>query len=680
MIKKINILALNETKCYFFKKRKYLLLIYNLIIKAMNKHNFEAETWRVLELLTHSIYSNKEIFLRELISNAADAIDKARIKSLTDSSYLKEWEKFEIKIEADKKAWTITISDNGIWMSEENMIKNLGTIAKSGTKEFIEKLKKSKDETDNNLIGQFWVGFYSAFMIADKVEVESKEKGKKAAKWISDWKTGYETAPSDKKERWTNITIYVNKENKEFLEEWKLRELVKKYSNYVGVPIMMREYDSRTDEEKKKEPKEMPFEQVNETKPIWKKSKSEIKKEEYKAFYQSLSNDWNEPLFTLHSNVEWLVSYKSILFSPKEVNMYQNLSDPNIEYGPKLYVQNVLILEHAKELMPIWLRFISWVVETSDLPLNISREMLQDNTALDKIKKGLTKKVIWEFKKSLKNSREDYNKFWTNYWKVIKEWIHYEFDLKEEIAEISLFKWINNSKLITLDEYLEKAPEKEVEVEKDSKKEKEKQKTIYYIIAKSEAEANASPYIAQFKDKNIDVLVLTDPIDSFLVQWFNEYKWSKLVSITTNDIELEEKTEEEKKKEEEKEKDFKWLLELVKSTIWDDKIENVSLKSNLWDSLWALKTPANWIDPQLEKMMKAMGQEVPVQKRILELNSSNPLVEQMKNEFEKDVKSEKLKDLVEYAYDQAVLLEWGELKDPAKFIKLTNKFAWEYIK
>jgi molecular chaperone HtpG len=646
----------------------------------MTKHNFEAETWRVLELLTHSIYSNKEIFLRELISNAADAIDKARIKSLTDSSYLKEWEKFEIKIESDKKAWTITITDNGIGMSEENMIKNLGTIAKSGTKEFIEKLKKAKNETENNLIGQFWVGFYSAFMIADKIEVESKEKWKKAAKWISDWKTGYETEVSDKKDRWTTIKIFVNKDNKEFLEEWKLRELVKKYSNYVGVPIMMKEYDSRTEEEKKKEPKEMWFEQVNETKPIWKKSKSEIKKEEYKSFYQSVTNDWNDPLFTLHSNVEWMVSYKSILFSPKEVNMYQNLSDPNIEYGPKLYVQNVLILEHAKELMPVWLRFVSWVVETSDLPLNISREMLQDNTALDKIKKWLTKKVISEFKKSLKNNREDYNKFWNNYWKVVKEGIHYEYDLKEEIAEISLFKWINDSKLISLDEYLENAHEKELEVEKDWKKVKEKQKTIYYIIAKSEAEANASPYIAQFKNKNIDVLVLTDPIDSFLVQGFNEYKWSKLVSITTNDVELEEKTEEEKKKQEEKVKEYKGLLDLIKSTIWDDKIENVSLKDNLWESLWALKTPTNWIDPQLEKMMKAMWQEVPVQKRILELNSSNPLVEQMKKEFEKDIKSDKLKDLVEYAYDQAILLEWWELKDPAKFIKLTNKFAWEYIK
>ncbi len=646
----------------------------------MTKHNFEAETWRVLELLTHSIYSNKEIFLRELISNSSDAIDKARIKSLTDSNYLNKWEKFGIKVESDKKAWTITITDNGIGMSEDNMIKNLGTIAKSGTKEFIDKLKKAKDETENNLIGQFWVGFYSAFMIADKIEVESKEKWKKAAKWISDWKTGYDIADSDKKERWTTITIYVNKESKEFLEDWKLKELVKKYSNYVWVPIMMLEYDSRTDDEKKKEPKEMWFEQVNETKPIWKKNKSEIKKEEYKTFYQSISSDWNEPLFSMHNNVEWMVSYKSILFAPKEVNMYQNLSDPNVEYGPKLYVNNVLILEHAKELMPIWLRFISGVIETSDLPLNISREMLQDNATLDKIKKGLTKKVISELKKTFKNNKEDYLKFWTNYGKVIKEWIHYETDLKDSIAEISLFKWINNSDYISLDEYLETVPEKENEIEKDGKKEKIKEKTIYYIIAKSESEALASPYMAQFKEKNIDVLILTDHIDSFLVQWFNEYKWSKLLSITANDIELEKKSEEEKKKEEEKIKDFKWLLDLTKSTIWEEKIESVIFNDKLGDAFWALKTPSTWVDPQMEKMMKAMGQDVPVQKRILELNPKNSLIDSMKSEFDKDIKSEKLQDIIKYAYNQAILLEWGELENPAEFIWLTNKFASWYIK
>ena len=645
----------------------------------MTKHNFEAETWRVLELLTHSIYSNKEIFLRELISNSSDAIDKARIKSLTDSDYLKEWEKFEIYIISDKDKWTITISDNGIGMSKDSMIKNLGTIAKSWTKEFIEKLKKAKDETENNLIWQFWVGFYSAFMVADKIEVESKEKWKKAAKWISDWKSSYEIADSNKKDRWTTITLYINKDSKEFLEEWKLKELVKKYSNYVWVPIMMKEYDSRTDEEKKKEPKEMWFEQVNETKPIWKKSKSEIKKEEYTEFYKSVSNDWNEPLFSLHTNVEWMVNYKSILFSPKELNMYQNLSDPNLEYWPKLYVQNVLILEHAKELMPVWLRFISWVVETNDLPLNISREMLQDNTSLEKIKKWLTKKVINELWKVLKKNREDYNKFWLNYGKILKEWIHYDFELKETIAWVSLFKWINDSKLITLDEYLENAFEKEVEIEKDGKKENIKQKTIYYIIAKSEAEALASPYLSQFKEKNIDVLVLTDPIDSFLVQWFNEYKWSKLVSITTEDIELEEETEEKKKEKEEKQKSFKWLLDLAKTLIWDDKIEKVVLNDKLWDSFWALKTPKNGIDPQLEKMMKAMWQDVPKQKRILELNPRNPLVDSMKIEFDKDIKSEKLKDIVKYAYNQAILLEWWELENPLEFIKLTNKFAKSFI-
>lgn len=647
----------------------------------MTKHNFEAETWRILELLTHSIYSNKEIFLRELVSNAADAIDKARLKSLTDSNFLGDDSEFKITITSDKKTNTITIEDNGIGMTGEEMISHLGTIAKSGTKEFIEKLQKAKEDGEHNLIGQFWVGFYSCFMIADKAEVESKSAlDKKAHKWISDWKTGYDLEEINKETRGTKITLFVNEANKELVEEWKLKELIKKYSNYVGTPIMMKEYDSRTDEEKKKEPKEMWFEQVNETKPIWKKDKSAISKEEYKTFYQSVSSDWNEPLFSLHNNVEWMASYKSILFSPKEVNMYQNLSDPNVEYGPKLYVQNVLILEHAKELMPIWLRFISWVIETNDLPLNISREMLQDNTTLDKIKKGLTKKVVWELKKTLKNNKEDYLKFWTNYGKVVKEWIHYEYDLKQEIAEASLFKWINSSSLISLDEYLETAYEKEVEIEKDGKKEKQKQKSIYYIIAKSESEALASPYISQFKEKNIDVLILTDHIDSFLVQWFTEYKWSKLVSITSNDIELEEKTEEDKKKDEEKTKDFKWLLELTKATIGENKIEYVVLNDKLWNALWALKTPTNWIDPQLEKMMKAMGQEVPVQKRILELNPKNSLVDSMKAEFDNDIKSEKLQEIIKYAYNQAILLEWGELENPAEFIWLTNKFASGYIK
>ena len=661
--------------------------------KYMSKHNFEAETWRILELLTHSIYSNKEIFLRELVSNSADAIDKARLKSLTDTSFLWDDSEFKITITSDEKNNTVTIEDNGIGMSEEELVSHLGTIAKSGTKEFIEKLQKAKEDWEHNLIGQFWVWFYSSFMVADKVEVESRSAlDTKAHKWMSDGKTGYDIEEIEKETRGTKITLYINEANAELAKEWKLKELVKKYSNYVWVPIMMKEYDSRTEEEKQKEPKQMWFEQVNETQPIWKKSKNDITKEEYKAFYQTVSNDWNEPLFTMHNNVEWMASYKSILFSPKEVNMYQNLSDPNLEYGPKLYVQNVLILENAKELLPVWLRFVSWVVETNDLPLNISREMLQDNTTLDKIKKWLTKKVITELKKSLKNNKEDYLKFWSNYWKIVKEWIHYEFDLKEQIAWVSLFNSVNEPNGVTLDEYLvgadlvsaqadeNSSAQADDETEKDAKKEKENKKTIYYIIAKSEAEALASPYLAQFREKNIDVLVLTDAIDSFLVQWFNEYKWASLVSITSWDIELEEKTQEQKKQEEEKQKEYTAIFDLVKSTIWEDRIEKVEFNDKLWDALWALKTWEGWIDPQLEKMMKAMGQEVPVQKRILELNPKNPLVESMKTEFELDLKSEKLQDVIKYAYSQAILLEWWELQNPAEFIALTNKLAGGYMK
>lgn len=647
----------------------------------MTNHNFETETWRILELLTHSIYSNKEIFLRELISNASDAIDKARLKSLTDVDFLWNDSEFKITIEINKNNSSIIITDNGIGMTKEELISHLWTIAKSWTKEFVEKLAKAKEDSKHNLIWQFWVWFYSAFMVADKVEVESKSALDPVAHiWFSDWKTSYTIEESSRETRGTKITLFINEANLELLNDWKVKELVKKYSNYVWVPIMMRAYDSRTEEEKQKEPKIMDFEQVNETKPIWKKEKKDISSEEYKSFYQSLSFDWNEPLFTIHNNVEWMVSYKSILFAPRDTNMYKNLSDPNLDFWPKLYVQNVLILENAKELLPIWLRFISWVVETSDLPLNISREMLQENTILDKIKKALTKKVISELWNSLKNNKVDYVKFWSNYWKVLKEGIHYEYELKQDIAWVTLFKWINNNELITLDEYLEKAPVKKEEVEIEGKKEQKEIKTIYYIIAKSENEAIASPYIAQFREKNIDVLVLTDAIDSFLVQSFNEYKDAKLVSITSSDIELEDKTEDEKQKEETKKQDYKSLFDLIKNTIWDEKIEDVVLNDKLWTALWALKTPKNGIDPQLEKMMKAMWQTVPKQKRILELNSKNSLVDTMKKEFDSDVKSTKLNDTIKYAYYQAILLEWWEIENIAEFVELTNKFANSYLK
>jgi len=630
----------------------------------MTKHNFEAETWKVLELLTHSIYSNKEIFLRELISNSADAIDKARIKSLTDTTFLGDESVFEIKVTSDIEKNILTIEDNGIWMTEDELHKCIWTIAKSWTWEFLEKLKKAKENADNNLIGQFWVGFYSAFMVADKVELETKSPlDTKAHKWISDGKSEYEVTESNKTSRGTIIRLFIDEANKELLEEWKIKELIKKYSNYVWVPIMMdvEEKDDKWEVTGKKE------EQINETKSIWTKNKSEIKKEEYIDFYKTVSMDFNEPLAHLHNNVEGAVSYKSLLYIPREANMFVDMRDPNKEYWPKLYVKNVLILENAKELLPVWLRFVSGVVETSDIPLNVSREMLQSNTILDKIKTGLTKKVISEMKKSLQNDMENYDKFLENFWQVLKEWIYYEWDLKEEIAWVVKFKSLLENAHITLDTYIESW--------KDIVK-----KEIYYIVWKSEAEVLSSPYLAQFKDTSTDVILFTDPIDAFIVQAFTEYKWHKLISVTSGDIKLKEETEEEKEKAEVVKKEFKDFLELTKNTIGSEKLEKVELNENLWDALWALKTPDNWVNPQMEKMMKSMWQEVPVQKRILELNPNNELVKVMKKEFQNDIKSEKLQEMMRYAYDQAILLEGWELENMWDFIKKVNNFAGNYLK
>lgn len=676
----------------------------------MTKHNFEAETWKILELLTHSIYSNKEIFLRELISNASDAIDKARLKSLTDTTFLWDNNKFEIKVSVDKTKNIIFIEDNWIGMTESGVKKNIWTIAKSWTKEFLEKFKKAKENWEHNLIGQFWVGFYSAFMVADKVEIETKSSlSAKAIIWESDWKSGYEIRNWEKKERWTIIRLFIDEANKELLEDWKVKELIKKYSNYAPIPIMLEEEEK--DDKGKVTGKK--WNQVNETVAIWKKSKASIKKEEYNEFYKSISMDFNEPLAHVHNNVEGMVSYKSLLFIPKETNMYANMSDPNKEYGPKLYVQNVLILENAKELLPVWLRFVSWVVETSDLPLNISREMLQSNAILDKIKKSLVKKVLWELKKVMKNDKEAYLKFLDNYWQVVKEWIHYEWNLKEEIVEVVKFKSLLKSDKISFDEYLSGAKVEEVsnKEEKDHeccggawdcgnkkqwdaccgehkeekwdaccKDEKKEEKNIYYITWKSEAEVLVSPYLEQFRKNKVDVLLLTDPIDEWIIQAMSEYKWNKLKSVMSGDIKLSEETKEEKEKTEKVKKEYKDLLELIKNTIWVEKIEKVELNKNLWEYLWAIKTPENGMNPQMEKMMKSMGQQVPAQKRILELNPDDALVKSMKKEFIKDVKSSKLQDMINYSYYQAVLLEWWEIENIWDFVKLTNKFAGNYIK
>ncbi len=622
-------------------------------------YNFEAETERLLELLTHSIYSNKEIFLRELISNSSDAIDKARIKSITDVNYLWDNTNFEIKIDIDKENKIITIEDNGIWMTKNEVIQNIWTIAKSWTKDFIEKLKESKEQ--NNLIGQFWVWFYSVFMIAAKVELETKSnESEKSIIWTSEGKWSFELNEWKKDSRWTIIKIYIKEQENEFLEDWKLRELVKKYSNYISVPIMMKEVENEKNIWNRN------YIQVNETKPIWDKQKSEIKDEEYNEFYSSICFDFAKPLTHIHLNTEWAISYKSILFIPTKKNMFNNNDDASKDYWPKLFVQNVLILEHAKDLLPVWLRFISWVISTNDLPLNISREMLQSNQILDKIKKSLTKKVIEKLAFEIKENK-DYDEFLSNHSRFLKEWIYYDAELREKITEITKFKSLVIWKDITLDEYLENA--------KIIKKDNKETKNIYYITAKTENEAKANPYIDSIKNKWNDVILLTDPIDEWIIQVLSEYKWNKLISITSSELETEEVENNEIKEKIETEKiEFKDLFELIKNTIWSNKIEKVNLSTRLWDNLWALSIKEWWLTPQMEKMIKAMGQQIPDNKKILELNTNHKIVKMMLEEFKNDLKSEKLKDLILYTYEQAIILEWWELEDYKWFINRVNNF------
>ena len=651
---------------------------------AKKTYTFKTEVSEILQLITHSVYSNKEIFLRELISNASDAIDKARIKSLTDTKYLWDDTEFKIVIDMDKENKCLMICDNGIWMNEEEVKENIWTIAKSGTKEFLNKLKEQKEKTDNNLIGQFWVWFYSVFMVANKVSLETKSAdAKKSVKWVSDGSWNYSLEEWLRTERGTLIKIYLNKENEEFLEDFRVRSLIKKYSDYLPVPIQMLEpempeekiadekdkKDDKNDKEekdKKDKPKkkERKYANVNETKSIWTRTKKEVKENEYKEFYRTVSMDFNEPLGWLHLNLEWIVNYKAILYIPGKVP--HMMMQQNEDYGPKLYVQNVMILEQSKDLLPVWLRFIKWVVETNDLPLNVSRELLQDNIILTKIKTWLIKKILDKLAQINKDTPDQYDEFMTGFGKILKEWVYYDMENKERIAGILKFYSLNKQKSITIDDYIADK--------------KEDQKEIFYITWWSRSEVINSPYLEIFKEKWIDVFIMTDPIDEWVVGSLQEYKKLKLKSIASWDLNLEEETKEKKAEKEKKQEEFKDFLEFVKKTLWEEKIEEVRLTNRLKDSVWVLVTKEGQMSPQMEKIMQSMHQHEHGSKRIFELNSDHPLIETMQSQYKSDDKSDKLKDLVIYTYEQALLSEWNVPEDMQWFIKRVNKFAGSFMK
>ena len=621
----------------------------------MSKKTFSADVAQLLKLVTHSIYSNKEIFIRELIANANDAIQKAKILSAGDSNYLWDEIDLNIKISINKDAKTLTLTDTGIGMTIEDVENHIWTIAKSGTKSFLEKLKDMKD-TPNNLVGQFGIGFYSAFMVADKVEIYTKSNDSKTGVYRSStWDADYEIKEDKKAERGTSIILHLNNESHEYLEDYRIRSLIRKYADYIPVSILM----EKKDEEKNTTERE----QVNSMIAIRQKNKKDVTEEEYTKHFQSLAFSQDKALDTIHLNIEGNINYKAVLYIPRSTNPFVDLNDPNKEYWPALYVQNVMIMDHCKDLLPAWMRHIVGIVETPDLPLNVSREILQQSSVMSKIQTSLVKEVIKSLSYINKEFKSDYMNYFSNFWRLLKEWAYYDTEKREEIASLLYFA-SNKKDNINLDEYIE-----------DNTKSLKWLKYIYYLHTSSIQEWKSNPHIHKINKRDLDVLLMVDPIDEYLLSMLHEYKEYKFINIASADSKLPEiEWEENAKKELEKvEKEHKDFLSFITTTIGAEKLEKVSFGNDLGDSIAVLDSQNGQPTAQMVRMMKAMGQEVPATKKNLIINTDNDLVKKYIWVFESEPDSEKNKIFASYLYEQALLLEWSEVESMSDFLKKANQ-------
>ena len=631
---------------------------------TVKKMKFKTEVKQVLDLMVHSLYSHKDIFLRELISNASDAIDKAHYESLTNKEILEgERKDWKIKITADKEAGVLMISDNGSGMTKDDAIKELGTIAHSGTKEFVTALQSKEVKDNPELIGQFGVGFYSIFMVADKVTVVSRKAGsgnKKGVKWESGLNGSFTVEDVEKKSRGTDITLHLKEEEKKYLEDWEIRSTVKKYSDFIEHPVVIdveREEESTIDKTQKIKVKKE--ETLNSRKAIWLKNKSDITEEEYNEFYKHLSHDYSNPAKVLHYRAEGSQEFSSLLYIPEIKPMDINYKEYKI--GPTLYVKRVKIIDHCEELIPTYLRFVKGVVDSSDLPLNVSREILQNNRMIDVMKKSITKKILETLSDMKKIEFDKYLKFYGEFGKVLKEGVHSDFDKRETIGELLLFPSTKSEKgkFRTIPEYVEDM--------------KEGQKEIYYITGSSLDETLGSPYIEAFKDKDYEVLIMLDDIDDIIMSSF-EYKGKKLKSVIKGDVTLDES---EKKEKKETEKKYRKLLDLIKDHI--DDVKEVRLSGRLKDSACCLVGDEGEMNLQMENILKSMGKAVPERKRVLEINPSHPIFIAMNKIFEENMKNELLREYTDLLYGQALLLEGSKPKDSTAFSKAISKLMVENI-
>ncbi|MCP4992205.1 MAG: molecular chaperone HtpG [Gammaproteobacteria bacterium] len=615
---------------------------------------FQAEVSQVLNLVIRSLYSNKEIFLRELVSNASDAAEKLRFEALTDDALYEEDPELRIRVSIDKDRRTVTIADNGIGMSRQEVTETIGTIASSGTKKFLEALS-GENAQDNQLIGQFGVGFYSAFIVADKVTLKTRRAGLGAehgVSWESSGEGAYSIETTEKAGRGTEITLHLREDEDEFLESFRVRSVISKFSDHVAIPVEMLE-ELHGEDAEKKEPE---WEQVNKGTALWMRNKSDISEEEYSEFYKHIGHDFEAPLTHVHNRVEGTNEYTSLLFIPSRAPF--DMWDRETKHGVKLYVRRVFIMDEADKLMPHYLRFVKGVVDSDDLPLNVSREILQHDKKIDTIRGANVKRILTALEKLAKKDEEKYLTFWKEFGKLLKEGPAEDMANKERIAGLLRFstsKSEGEAQTVSLDQYIERM--------------QEKQEKIYYITADSYAAAMHSPHLEILKKKDVEVLLLTDRVDEWLVSHLSDYKEKHMQSVAKGQLDLGDLEEKESKEEQEKSsEEHQGLIDRVKGVI-GDQVNEVRISTRLTESPACLVVGDYDMSANLQRVLKQMGQDAPDTKPIFEVNPDHPLVAKMDQEQDED----RFADMTHVLFDQAHLAEGGQLDDPAAFVHRLNK-------
>ena len=619
---------------------------------------FQAEVKQLLQLMIHSLYSNKEIFLRELISNASDAADKLRFEAINHADWYESDPELKIQISFNKEARTVTIADNGIGMSRDEVIANLGTIARSGTKEFFSKLS-GDDQKDAALIGQFGVGFYSAFIVADNIVVQTRRAGLPASegvRWESQGAGEFTIETINRPERGTSITLHLREEEDDLLSSWKLKSIIRKYSDHISLPIQMQKEE--WDEGKKEQVQKDEFENINQATALWARPKSELTEEQYKEFYKHISHDFQDPLTYSHNRVEGRSEFTQLLFIPKKAGF--DLWDRNKRNGIKLYVKRVFIMDDAEQLMPTYLRFVSGVIDSADLPLNVSREILQESRDVKAIRESSTKRVLGMLE-DLANSedaskKQQYAEFWQEFGQVLKEGIGEDSGNQERIAKLARFASTHSDsaeQTVSLADYVSRM--------------KEGQDKIYYVTGDSYTAAKNSPHLEIFRKKGVEVLLLSDRVDEWMLSFFPEFVGNSQVSVAKGGLDLGALADEaEKQEQKETEEQYKDLIERMKKTL-DSKVKDVRITFRLTDSPACLVADEHELSGNLLRMLKAAGQQAPDTKPILEINPQHPLVLKLKYE------DKQFDDWATILFDQALLAEGGQLQDPAAFVKRINQ-------